>query len=283
MKKMLMLAACASQLLLLPQINAMNNKIIQDFEIDNGILGFLVSDRDAYFHLLGRVAHFNGATSVRELSGVCEETAESMRKLANEFKKRSAKKVVTEQRGCITRFIMMVEVLRNREINIFQQRTSTLVLPNDMTCLAGFIHANNNDVLIATWGGVPMILRALRMAADYSVIMYRSSKSNRWKLCDNDLLARKIERINKYLFAFCVRGKPVMNTFSNDENIYTSKNGIDWSPFFQLPNPAAMTHDGNKYMVVTEDGTLFTKEGDTEWQKNENLRKTLTKDNRAVA
>ncbi|MDR3179647.1 MAG: hypothetical protein LBT70_01995 [Holosporaceae bacterium] len=253
MKKILMLAVGVSQFLLLPQINAVTEtkKIItvpEDFEIKNGLLGL---DRDAHLMMSEKIAQdfqlTDAVNKIRNFLGISQRT----------FAYKDHKK-----------FEYMVSLELKRQI--FQQ---PMVAKKSNETLYNII-SNDKDKFIA-----------LGLFPDYSYhrIVYSTDGGSSWIY--TNISAQEVKYMNGKFFAF---GAEKIEDGKNEGffcgrregvDIYVSNDGIAWDPFFELSknNKAfgdkvadfTMACGDDRYVMVTENGTVFTKrEHDKDWAKS---------------
>ncbi|MDR3179649.1 MAG: glycoside hydrolase [Holosporaceae bacterium] len=247
MKKILILVAGVSQLLLLPQINAVNEHrgiaVPENFEVENGLLGL---DRDANLKVARNVVKGSTLTTaqkrIRNLYGISEETFE-------------------RQQHQYFRHVVSLELKKR----VFQQQTNARPIPLDS---ATFMASNGVGTLVA-------IRHSYTHYFD-DHIMYSTDEGHSWHDIEN-IFAKKVKYINGRFFAFGAARKEYKENSSEfvekSENIYVSDDGIAWTRFFRPWTNSAkhietMAYGDGKYVVVTGDGTVFTKTKDGTWQEH---------------
>ncbi|MDR3179760.1 MAG: hypothetical protein LBT70_02570 [Holosporaceae bacterium] len=271
MKKILMFAAYASQLLLLPQTNAVNETkkeiiVSKDFEVKNGLQGF---DRDLYLMVAKKVAQYSrpehAVNNIRNLLGISQETL--AHKNHNKFE-----------------YMVSPELKKQ----IFQRPMEASKIPLWTNSIA----RNDIDTLVAI--GYSSNLRG-------NCLMYSRDEGDSWQ--NTNIFAKEVKYINGKFFAFGterIKNKKEIDIFKERVDISVSNDGITWTPFFELsksngtffgksphsstfhnpplpdidisrktPYTNVMAYGDGKYIMVTGNGTVLTKtEHGEEWKKN---------------
>jgi hypothetical protein len=275
MKKMLMLAACASQLLLLPQINAMNDKIIKvskDFEIDNGVQGL---DRDTYSEVarvIVKVFPKSAVTSFRNFYGFSDEIF-----------------ALTTQVNFRTEFGLVLSAVQNRIINIFQRKTvaNEIFSEKNTLFMTPYLHSVFNTILFASYGRRCSGSGGMNNCKDEIFFESRClSFGNKSKTLysygmgfpckGNGQPVKRVERINGELFAF------LEGPHKRGIDVYVceiSRYKVSLVPFFtqdtfklwpadlDIESQNVMAYGNNKYVIMTGNGIAYVK---TEvWKRHE--------------
>ncbi|MDR3179294.1 MAG: hypothetical protein LBT70_00115 [Holosporaceae bacterium] len=258
MKKILILAIGAFQLLPLPQINAVNGygeiAVPENYEVKNGLLGF---DRDTFIFLGGTVARgstfANAQKNVKKLFGINKRTLKHWDHLL--FK--------TTVPG---------EVENRKELGkrVLQQPVAAIKISNG----AKRTWASNDAGTLVGEG-----------------LAYSTDGGKHWN--NIDICARKVKYMDGKFFAFGAErmienekwGFVMKSDFGRSmADIYVSNDGIEWAPFFELTkeNEKAfgpsifhnvMAYGNDKYIMVTGNGKVLTKGKDngSKWEENSDL------------
>ncbi|MDR3179295.1 MAG: hypothetical protein LBT70_00120 [Holosporaceae bacterium] len=284
MKKILMFVVGASQLLLLPQINALdeveNQRFVvpanlgvgkgllgrsivvpPKFEVGKGLLGgsivvpqkfevgngLLELDRYGYSMLVGAVIKKSTPKNAeKKFRNLCGISEET-----------------NELRGMkFTLFEMALgELAKQKKLKrqIFQQPIEVLG-PNASKILA----SNGEKALIAI---------------NYSDssnhhLMHSADGGKSWY--NTAIYAEEVKYINGNFFAFGARrvkyNKNNIDFIENNENIYVSQYGTMWTPFFtsvtyNTKGIRTMAYGDDKYVIVTESGHVLIKTEKSEWKE----------------
>ncbi|MDR3179296.1 MAG: hypothetical protein LBT70_00125 [Holosporaceae bacterium] len=240
MKKILMLAVGASQLLLLPQINAANGAgnqeiaVSEDYEIKNGVQGL---DRDAFISVARKVAKGslpgNGNTKVRRLQGISDETFEHQKH--NNFK------------------CEVPQELKNRKElgkRVLQQSVEAIEVPDGSFIVA----SNDKNTLIR------------RDHPDF--LEYSTDGGQTWQ--KSDIGALEITHMNGKFFAF---GAQKTKGSDGGLDTFVSEDGIIWGLFLKQGTNnsgriVTMAYGNDKYVMITKSGQVLTKTENGELEKN---------------
>ncbi|MDR3179648.1 MAG: hypothetical protein LBT70_02000 [Holosporaceae bacterium] len=244
MKKILMLAVGASQLLLLPQINAVTEtkKIItvpEDFEIKNGLQGL---DRDAHLMIAEKIAQnfqlTDAVNKIRNFLGISQRT----------FAYKGHKK-----------FEYMVSAELKRQI--FQQPIEV----NIGSSIPEVLASDDKNTIIAEDSGI--FFRCLKCSVDRGQTWY-----------ETNIQATEVKYMNGKFFAFNAKKIKEQSCWEfskeniDEQGILVSEDGMTWTSFFKPSSQRieTMAYGNDKYVMVTREGQMFTKTKDSgsEWKKS---------------